>query len=285
MKLLPFFLLASAAVAAIPRYRNQTCDRALLREATSRYVAAQTTGEPQWLSPLLSPNATLVENNALTPFPDSLVLNQWRAITHARHTYDTTACASFSEVISLTPSPGYQIGTQLRLDAATGMITKIDSIVTTAGDLYFNATHALHYLLREDWAPIEPAAQRDSRAVLRAAADAYYAYFSNATTVVPWGAPCDRLEGGAYMGQGLANDTCDAGLPPFSVEMRDRRYVIDEDVGSVNILSDFGILGPDSHEFRVEGGRIRWIHAMTFCKGTPNCNAPDFPGLSEEVGW
>lgn len=283
MKLL-FILFTQVVVTEGRRYQNRTCDRALLQEATSRYIAAQSTGQPQWLSTLLSPNATLVENNAETSIPQSLVLNQSLPIAHARHIYDTAVCASFSELVSLTPGAGYQIGTQLRLDAGTRKITKIDSIVTTAGDLYFNATHALHYLLREDWAVI-PAADRDSRDTIKAAADAYYAYFSNASTVVPWGTPCDRLEGGAYMGQGLANDTCDAGLPPFSVEMRDRRYVIDETVGSVNILSEFGILGPDSHEFRVEKGRIRWIHAMTFCRGTPNCDAPEFPGLSEEVGW
>ncbi|KAI1147180.1 hypothetical protein F4825DRAFT_159794 [Nemania diffusa] len=279
-----FILLLSAAAAKIPKHHRQPCDRALLQEATSRYIAAQSTGQPQWLSPLLAPNATLVENNAPTPIAESLLLNQAVAIAHARHIYDTQACASFSELASLAPGPGHQVGTQLRLDAGTGKITKIDSIVTTAGDLYFNTTHALHYLLREDWAPIAPA-DRDSRATLQAAADAYYAYFSNGSTIVPWGAPCDRLEGGAYMGQGFANDTCDAGLPPFSVEMRDRRYVIDESVGSVNILSEFGILGPDSHEFRVEKGKIRWIHAMTFCRGTPNCDAPEFPGLAEEVGW
>ncbi|KAI1132770.1 hypothetical protein F5Y10DRAFT_185481 [Nemania abortiva] len=277
-------LFISAAAAKIPRYYNQSCDRGFLQDATSRYIAAQSTGQPKWLSTLLSPNATLVENNAQTPIAESRVLNQPLAIAHARHIYDTAACATFSELVSLAPGPGYQIGTQLRLDAGTRKITKIDSIVTTAGDLYFNTTHALHYLLREDWAPIEPS-DRDSRATIQAAADAYYAYFSNASTVVPWGAPCDRLEGGAYMGQGLANDTCDAGLPPFSVEMRDRRYVVDESVGSVNILSEFGILGPDSHEFRVEKGKIRWIHAMTFCRGTLNCDAPEFPGLSEEVGW
>ncbi|GAW11303.1 hypothetical protein ANO14919_006460 [Xylariales sp. No.14919] len=281
---LPLILLASAATAKIPPYRNQTCDRALLQEATSRYIAAQSTGQPQWLSALLSENATLIENNAESSIPESLVLAQPLAIAHARHIYDTVACASFSELVSLAPGPGYQIGTQLRLDAGTGKITKIDSVVTGAGDLYFNTTHALHYLLREDWAPIAPP-DRDSRATIQAAADAYYAYFSNGSTLVPWGAPCDRLEGGAYMGQGLANDTCDAGLPPFSVEMRDRRYVVDETVGSVNILSEFGILGPDSHEFRVEKGRIRWIHAMTFCRGVSNCDAPEFPGLSEEVGW
>ncbi|KAI0536757.1 hypothetical protein GGR58DRAFT_474049 [Xylaria digitata] len=281
---LPLILFISAAVAKIPRYRNQTCDRALLQEATSRYTAAQSTGQSQWLSTLLSENVALIENNAKSSIPESLVLHQSLAIAHARHIYDTVACASFSELVSLTPSPGYQIGTQLRLDAGTRKIIKIDSIVTSAGDLYFNTTHALHYLLREDWAPIAPS-DRDSRATIQAAADAYYAYFSNGSTIVPWGTPCDRLEGGAYMGQGLANDTCDAGLPPFSVEMRDRRYVVDESVGSVNILSEFGILGPDSHEFRVENGKIRWIHAMTNCRDVPNCDAPEFPGLSEEVGW
>ncbi|KAI0434973.1 hypothetical protein F5Y09DRAFT_294361 [Xylaria sp. FL1042] len=279
-----FVLFVQAAVAQFKRYPNQTCDKAFLQEATSRYIAAQSTGQPQWLSSLLSENTTLIENNAETSVPKSLVLNQSLPIAHARHIYDTVACASFSELVSLTPNPGYQIGTQLHLDVGTGKITKIDSIVTSAGDLYFNTTHALHYLLREDWAAIPPA-DRDSRATIQAAADAYYAYFSNGSTIVPWGTPCDRLEGGAYMGKGLANDTCDAGLPPFSVEMRDRRYVIDESVGSVNILSEFGILGPDSHEFRVEKGKIRWIHAMTFCRGTPNCDAPDFPGLGEEVGW
>ncbi|TGJ88471.1 hypothetical protein E0Z10_g319 [Xylaria hypoxylon] len=274
---LPLILLISAAAAAakVPRYRNQTCNRALLQEATSRYIAAQSTGQPQWLSTLLSENVTLIENNAKISIPESRVLNQSLAIAHARHIYDTVACASFSELVSLTPSPGYQIGTQLRLDADTRKITKIDSIVTNAGDLYFNTTHTLHYLLREDWAPIAPS-DRDSRATIQAAADAYYAYFSNGSTIVPWGAPCDRLEGGAYMGKGLANDTCNAGLPPFSVEMRDRRYVVDESVGSVNILSDFGILGPDSHEFRVEKGKIRWIHAMRFVGGCLTVMLPNF---------
>jgi len=277
-------LLVPVAAASATAHRKPVCDRSLLREATSRYIAAQSTGEPRWLSPILSSNATVRENNAASSLARSSVLNKALAIAHARHTYDTTACATFSSLTSLGPGAGYQIGTQLRVDAGTRKVTAIDSIVTGEGDLYFNTTHALHYLLREDWGPIDPA-QRDDRDTLRAAADAYYAYFSNASTVVPWGAPCDRLEGGAYMGQGLKNDTCDAGLPPFSVEMRDRRYVVDETVGSVNIFSEFGILGPDSHEFRVERGRIRWIHAITFCRGTVNCDAPEFPGLSEEVGW
>ncbi|KAI0198363.1 hypothetical protein F4808DRAFT_436120 [Astrocystis sublimbata] len=283
MKYLPFLLLPATAAKHF-HFQNQTCDRALLQQATARYIAAQSTGQAQWLSTLLAPNATLIENNEAVSIAESIVLNQALPIAHAHHIYDTAACATFSELISLSPGPGYQIGTQLRLDSTTGKIGKIDSIVTTAGDLYFNTTHALHYLLREDWGPIR-AADRDSRAAIQAAADAYYAYFSDGSTVVPWGTPCDRLEGGAYMGPGLGNDTCDAGLPPFAVEMKERRYVVDEVVGSVNILSEFGILGPDSHEFRVEKGRIRWIHAMTFCKGTVNCDAPEFPGLGEEVGW
>ncbi|KAI1172482.1 hypothetical protein F4777DRAFT_512025 [Nemania sp. FL0916] len=334
MKLLLVLLISTtAAVATAPapasvhhedHHHHQSCDRALLREATRRYIAAQSTGQIQWLSALLSPNATLVENNAEVAFANSLVLNKALALAHVRHIYDEVACASFSELVSLSPGAGYQIGTQLRFDAPihtprgrdmTGKkekegeeeeklgenvgeekwekkrerkIVKIDSIITTTNSLYFNATHALHYILLEDWSSPLPPHLLSSRTALRAAADAYYASFdlSLPTPVtVPWGKPCDRLEGGAYMGQGLANDTCDAGLPPFSVEMRERRYVIDERAGAVNILSEFGILGPDSHEFRVEGGKIRWIHAMTYCRGAVGCNAPEFPGLEEDVGW
>ncbi|KAI8630079.1 hypothetical protein F5Y19DRAFT_484506 [Xylariaceae sp. FL1651] len=257
-------VLATSATAKLSPFSNETCDRALLQEATNRYIAAQSTGQPQWLSTLLSDNVTLVENNIKNSIPET--------------------CTSFSELISVTPSPGYQIGTQLRLNAGTRKITRIDHMVTMEGDLDVNTTQALHYLLREDWAPILSSG-RNSRATIQAAADAYYTCFSNGSTIVSWDAPCDRFEGGTYIGQGLANDTCDAGLPPFSVEMRDQRYVADETIGSVNILSEFGILGPDSHEFRVEKGKIRWIYAMMFCRGTPNCDAPEFPGLREEVGW
>ncbi|KAI0020769.1 hypothetical protein F4780DRAFT_346652 [Xylariomycetidae sp. FL0641] len=296
MKLhLSVILLASA----IPAQSSASCSRALLEDATTRYVAAQSAGQPQWLESLLAPNATFLEN--LSPVARSAsVLNKPLAVVRARHTYDTVACAAYSELLALEPSPGVVIGTQLRLsppsshislrrkrrESAGAKITRVDSIVTGDGDLYFNASHTLHYALGEDWGVIPPA-MRDSRETLVKAADAYYAVFSDNSTRVPWLTPCRRLEGGAYMAAGMANDTCSAGLPPFAVTMRERRYVVDESVGSVNIISDFGILGPDSHEMRIEGGKLRYIHAMTSCKrnGKPNCDAPAYPGLADDVGF
>ncbi|KAI1333602.1 hypothetical protein F5Y15DRAFT_404682 [Xylariaceae sp. FL0016] len=277
------------------------CPISLLEEATSRYLLSQSTGNPRWLDRLLAPNATLLENNTPVPRSTSL-LNTALPIASVHHRYDPVACATYTELISLGTPSDRIIGTQLRLTpgsssstgftrnattTTTAKIAKIDSIVTGPGDLYFNATHTLHYALLEPWTPIPPS-ERDTREVLQAAADAYYAVFSNNSTVVPWGSPCVRLEGGAYIGVGAGEngtDSCNTGLPPFAVTMPDRRYVIDEEMGMVNILSDFGILGPDSHEFRIEGGRIRYIHAMSFCQGTPNCNAPDHPGLTDDVGY
>ncbi|KAL7628867.1 hypothetical protein AAE478_000382 [Parahypoxylon ruwenzoriense] len=286
---------ATAAAAAAP------CSRPVLEEATTRYVAAQSQGQKEWLRALLSENLIYVENNNETSIDDGSLRRPLK-IERARHIYDTTQCATYSELIALDPSPGVVIGTQMRFatdsgsdgngtgaagsssSSITNKIEKIDSIVTTAGDLYFNASHTLHYVLLEDWSRIA-LADRDARQTLTDAADAYYALFSDNTTTVPWGTPCRRLEGGAYMAAGLANDTCDAGLPPFAVQMTGRRYVVDEEVGSVNILSHFGILGPDSHEIRVEGGRIRYIHAITACDVKPGCDAPEFPGLTDDVGY
>jgi hypothetical protein len=44
-----------------------------------------------------------------------------------------------------------------------------------------------------------------------------------------------------------------------------RRYVIDEMLGSVDVLCNFESLGqmPDSHEIRVEGGKVKYVHTVT----------------------
>jgi len=46
-----------------------------------------------------------------------------------------------------------------------------------------------------------------------------------------------------------------------------RRYVIDEVTGSVDVLCSFTAVGniPDSHELRIENGKIRYVHTITLC--------------------
>ncbi len=111
-----------------------------------------------------------------------------------------------------------------------------------------------------------PVDRRDSRAVIQAAADAYLNLFKNGpgSVAVPWADNCRRLEGGLYTAPG---DTCNSGVPS-GIDLVNRRYVIDESLGTVDVFLTFGGTGsrlPDSHEFRVEGGKIRYVHTITVC--------------------
>lgn len=141
-------------------------------------------------------------------------------------------------------------------------------IVTKPGDWLFNATGYEQYSSREKWDSI-PSTSRDTRTTLKAAADAYLDIFNSPNTTVPWGIPCVRLEGGLYGDEG-PNGTC-ASFIPTGVPITRRRYVVDEEMGAVDVLVDFGkSRWPDSHEFRVEGGRLRYVHTLTHC-GVDNC--------------
>lgn len=163
-------------------------------------------------------------------------------------------------------STPYVIGTQLRF--ANHKINKVDIIVTKPGDWLFNVTGYAQYSPSENWDTI-PAPVRDSRTALRAAADAYLDVFNAPNTTVPWGIPCVRLEGGLYGDQG-PNGTCGSFIPT-GVPITRRRYVVDEELGAVDVLVDFGKSAwPDSHEFRVEGGKLRYVHTLTHC-GVANC--------------
>ncbi|KAK4183588.1 hypothetical protein QBC35DRAFT_542754 [Podospora australis] len=283
-------LLAATSPVVLAQSPSPACNTTLLRLATDRYVATQSTGSLSYLFdfPPLSPSSsspsssfiTLKENGrnlTLSPSSSSAFLNSSSLLTtplridHRHSIYDSIQCASFTSLVSTSPSYPAVIGAQLWLDPSTHRISLLDRIATTTGDWAFNATGTLYYSLRENWGPIPPA-QQDSRETIKAAGDAYLDIFKSATVQVPWGTPCARLEGGAYTGRGTPNDTCNLGVIQ-SYDMPNRRYVIDESVGVVSLLLEFGSIGnaPDSHLFRVEGGRLRFIHTMTYCETKPNC--------------
>lgn len=83
---------------------------------------------------------------------------------------------------------------------------------------------------------------------------------------MPWGTPCQRLEGGSYTGKGSPSDSCNVGVPS-GVTLNKRRYVIDEVLGTVDLMMSFANL-PDSHEFRVEKGKLRYVHTLTVMSGS-----------------
>ncbi len=161
----------------------------------------------------------------------------------------------------------YAFGTRLRINH--GFIAEIEMLWTTTGYWLFNADNYYKYSSTEDWSAI-PAAKRDSRATLVAAANAYLdAFLEGKMDLVPWGFPCNRTEGGAHTGTGVATDTCQSGVPS-GVNIANRHYVVDETIGAVVAFCTFGAGGPnggsgapDTHLFRVESGKLRFAHTLT----------------------
>jgi hypothetical protein len=59
--------------------------------------------------------------------------------------------------------------------------------------------------------------------------------------------------------------------------MTNRRYIVDLDMGTVVGLVDFGGEKglPDSHMFRLENGKLRYVHTITVCpNGCPKIAPP-----------
>ncbi|KAH8881446.1 hypothetical protein GQ53DRAFT_888118 [Thozetella sp. PMI_491] len=248
------------------------CTRELLQAGAEAYIASQGTGT---LDTLFN-GAAYLENNKPIAVKAGLLSKPMTA-DHVRHLLDTTQCATYSEVIITDAKNPYVIGTQIRFNTtADGKLKgfSIDSIDTTTGDWLFNATKSLSLVQGEDWAPI-PEGKRDSRGTIQQAGDAYLDLWGNSSAQVPWGTPCERMEGSAYTGKGTAEDSCNVGIPSGkSPPNTDRRYVVDETMGSVNILCTFQTMrnAPDSHELRLVDGKLRYVHTMTVMRRNQTMN-------------
>ncbi|KAH8588124.1 hypothetical protein B0O99DRAFT_525487 [Bisporella sp. PMI_857] len=236
------------------------CPREGLLSAASTYIKAQTSGKIDGLT-LSTTNFTYQENNKVLNIKQG-VLSQPLKIDLNRSTADTVACASYTMIISSTGSKPYVLSTQIHHPGNdTSAITLIDTIAATTGSLFFNAAQTLNYIKQENWSPLT--GQRANRTELRRIGDAYMDMWTDpkAADSIPWGTQCERVEGSRL------TKPCGASLPrggsakPNSL----RRYVVDETIGSVDVLCEFSALGtmPDSHEIRVEDGLVKYVHTVT----------------------
>lgn len=264
--LIPVILAAPLMAAEDPG-----CTREALLEAADAYVTAQTEGTLDALADLLADEWIYWEDNKEIDPSKAVLTTKSLKIDHRRSIADVVECASYTELISADPSNPYVIGTQIR-HGADLKIAKIDSVASTKNSWLFDSAKTLDYAVKEDWFEI-PESDRDDRDVIKAAGDAYMDIWSNATAAaaVPWGVPCTRLEGSAYTGRGTPQDSCEVGLPSNHNQApnSNRRYVVDEVMGSVNILCvwEHMMNAADSHEFRLEKGKLRYVHTMTVCGG------------------
>jgi len=269
MKRIVLVCLTLSIVLLIPAtgFAEISCTRGGLQEAVGLYIEAQTKGDLSILP--LARGVGYQENIAPADINTGLVSKPLK-IRHHFSLLDEYTCQTFTEVIVTDPEEPYVIGTRLRVNH--GLIAEVEILWTTTGYWLFDADSYLKYSSTEDWGPI-PAEKRDSRGALVKAATAYLdAFLEGKIDLVPWGFPCVRTEGGAYTGRGSPNDSCEVGVPA-GVNIANRRFVVDEVIGSVVVYCTFGAGGPtggsgapDTHLFRLENGRLRYVHTLTHLK-------------------
>ena len=250
-------------------FAQAACTRADLQSAVDAYLAVQRSGNPASLS--LAPSAKYIENTTEMPF-DRGILRSALKIDFSRSLLDMTICDTFTQVIVTDNSHPYVLG--VRIKVASRRISELEALVTDADDWLFNAGNYLKYSSAENWGVI-PANARDSRATLIAAANAYFEVFDDNSVKVPWGTPCNRLEGGIRTGKGVPEDSCNVGVPS-GMKLTNRRFIADPETGSVVGFIRWPSGVPDSHLFRVENGRLRYVHSLTVCT-VPNCGFPTRP--------
>ena len=267
MKGAGLILLCVAFTAPIiPRVSRAeiSCTRGGLQEAVNLYLGAQMKGDISGLP--LAQGVGYWENVAPADIRSGFLTKPLK-IDHSRSFFDSDACQAFVEVIVTDKAAPYVLGTRLRVNH--DKIVEIEILWTTTGYWLFNADAYLKYSSTERWDPI-PAEQRSSRGALVAAANAYLdAFLERKIDLVPWGFPCVRVEGGAYTGKDSPSDSCEVGVPS-GVNIVNRRFIVDPVLGSVQVFCTFGAGmpgggsgAPDSHLFRVENGKLRYVHTLT----------------------
>ncbi len=252
------------------------------RRSPAAYVDAQGKGSLAGLP--LDPKAHYLENGKTVEAGAGMWAKPLK-VDHAMSFHDDKRCKTFTEVIVTGPVP-YVIGT--RLYVHNHQIIRVDSLVTQKGNWLFNANSYLKYTTREDWSPLYKYQKTEPKEMIRGA-NAYLDGFADKFTDIPWGTPCARLEGGGYTNaKGDPHASCEVGLPAGVLYITNRDYLIDEELGVINIFCLFGgrAESPDSHSFRYIDGKIRAVHTLTpipgpqanddggMVAGAPNPNAP-----------
>lgn len=262
---LMWIVLTAALLAPTAGFAQISCSREGLQRTVDLYITAQTRGDTSGLP--LAAGLGYMENAAPANISNGLIKTPMK-IDHHRSLFDTATCQTFTEVIVTDKEHPYVFGTRLRVNH--DKIAEIEIIWTTTGYWGFSADDYMKYSSAEKWDAI-PANKRDTRDTLVAAANAYLdAFLEQKKDLVPWGYPCNRTEGGSmHTGRGAADDSCDVGVPS-GVNIANRRFVVDETIGSVVAFCTFGAGNaagaggaPDSHLFRVENGKLRYVHTVT----------------------
>jgi hypothetical protein len=272
-----------ALAGAFAANASAACKRETLQKLTDTYVKAQTAGDASKLP--LAKGASYAENDQVMDIAKGVLAGPLK-VDFTRSFHDTTQCATFTELTAATDAHPYVIHTRIEATKNGKKVSKMESVVTDAGDWVFGAAEHLAVTKTEKWDEI-PKDKRDTREAIQAAADAYLNNWGEPTLPVPHGTPCSRLEGRiSTAARNPDGQACTMGAFPQKLNVTNRRYVIDETMGAVDIFHSFPWLDagipkdpgtPASQSFRVEGGKNRYIHEVTVCT-SPGCGRGRPPG-------
>jgi hypothetical protein len=237
------------------------CTRPMLQAAADSYIAAQGAGD---LSKMTLASSVKYSENMIEIKKEEGLWNTPLPVAFHRNFLDVDSCMTFTEVIVTAGANPYVVGTRLKVEG--GKVSGIESLITKKGDWLFNADNYLKYSEAEDWRVLN-AYERVDRQALINAGNAYFDHFSDKNIPVPFGTPCARLEGGAYTTRNFDDPkaSCDIGFPVDKLPILNRSYVVDVEMGTVNIFCRFGNPPgvPDSHTFRLVNGKLRYVHTLS----------------------
>ena len=131
-------VLAGAGFAADA---SAACKRETLQKLTDNYVKAQTDGKASLLP--LEKGASYGENDQAMDIAKGVLAGPLK-VDFTRSFYDTTQCAAFTELVAATDPHPYVILTRMEA-TEKGQVSKLESVVTDAGDWTFGADKYLGF--------------------------------------------------------------------------------------------------------------------------------------------
>ncbi len=189
-------------------------------------------------------------------------------IDHHRSLLDESTCQTFTEVIVTDAAKPYVLGTRLRVNH--DKIAEIEILWTTTGYWLFNADNYLKYSSAENWDPIPAERARLARHAGRRGQRLPRCVSRREDRPGAVGLPVrPHRRRHVHRQRTRPTDSCEVGVPS-GVNIANRRFVVDEAIGSVVVYCTFGAGGPtggsgapDTHLFRVENGKLRYVHTLT----------------------
>jgi hypothetical protein len=231
-----------------------TCPRATLRALVDGYSAALAAHDASKVK--LAPNVMFTENG-VQQAPGASTL--WKgAGTWGEQNYllDTERCGAVT--FGVINENGRLIHAAIRLQTQAGAITEIEHVLGREQEFMYKP-EVVMATAHLDWENILPPDERQSRALMTAAATDYFAMFAEQPMVnAPFADRCDRWENGI-----MTTPTHDCSPKGLVIKHPAPRVPLaDVEAGLVAAFEHFSGNLADVHVFKMSNGRVNYAMAV-----------------------